>query len=211
MKASVRMTGFILAFAAASLFFARDCGAQMYDYERMASAFVNMLDAATNYIADNFEIINTHNAKVGEPLPKNELSNYKGINPEGFASLVGKEFTKKTGITIKFVSQGKDKFGPRNSYNKPDKWEAEQLKKFAKIRYPKGVGYGEVELVGDKDIYKMIYRYIYPLYIEHKCLQCHGDPKRSPTGDGKDLTGFPMENFKLGELSGAISLTFPIE
>lgn len=211
MKNIVRKIGFVLAFAALSLFFVKDCRAQMYDYERMSSAFVNMLDAATNYIADNFEIINTHNARAGEPLPKDELYSYKGINPEGFASMVGKQFAKKTGINIKFVSQGKGKLGPRNSYNKPDKWEAEQLKKFAKIRYPRGVGYGEVEMVGDKDLYKMVYRYIYPLYIDHKCLKCHGDPKRSPTSDGKDITGFPMEDFKLGELSGAISLTFPIE
>ena len=208
MKNVVRKICFVLAFAALGLFFVKDCQAQMYDYERMSSAFVNMLDAATNYLADNFEVINTNKAKVGEPLPKGELYSYKGINPEGFASMVGKEFAKKTGITIKFVSQGKDKLGPRSGYNKPDKWEAEQLKKFTKIQYPKGVGYGEVELVSD---YNMVYRYIYPLYIEHKCLQCHGDPKRSPTGDGKDITGFPMENFKLGELSGAISLTFPIE
>jgi len=190
MKNVVRKICFVLALAALGLFFVKDCQAQMYDYERMSSAFVNMLDAATNYLADNFEVINTNKAKVGEPLPKGELYSYK------------------TGITIKFVSQGKDKLGPRSGYNKPDKWEAEQLKKFTKIQYPKGVGYGEVELVSD---YNMVYRYIYPLYIEHKCLQCHGDPKRSPTGDGKDITGFPMENFKLGELSGAISLTFPIE
>ncbi len=211
MRDALRKIGFILVFTALSLCFAKDGSAQVYDYERMSSAIVNMLNAATDFIADNFEIINTHNAKVGQPLPKGELYSYKGINPEGFASMVGKQFAQKTGITIKFVSQGKGKHGLRNNYNKPDVWEVKQLRKFSRIRYPKGVGYGEVEQVGDKELYKMVYRYIYPLYIEHRCLKCHGNPARSPTGDGKDATGFEMEDFKLGELSGAISIIFPIE
>ncbi|MGR3296553.1 MAG: Tll0287-like domain-containing protein [Candidatus Bathyanammoxibius sp.] len=209
MKDAIRRTGLIFAFAALSLCFTRDGLAQteIYDYERMASAIVNMLNAATDYIADNFEVINTNNARVGEPLPKGELHSYKGINPEGFAGLVGKQFAKLTGISVKFVSNDT----PRSSQNKADKWESKQLKKFSRIKYPKGVGYGEVVMVNGKEQYDIAYRYIYPLYIEHKCLKCHGDPARSPTGDGRDITGFEMEDFKEGELSGAISLVFPIE
>ncbi|MFQ5956216.1 MAG: DUF3365 domain-containing protein [Candidatus Brocadiales bacterium] len=211
MKDAVRKTGFILAFVALSFLFAKDSRAQVYDFERMSHAIVNMLNATTDFIAENIDVINTHNARIREPLPKDEPYSYKGINPEGFATLIGNEFTKLTGIEIKFVSQGKGKPGPRNSYNKPDKWEAKQLEKFSKIKYPKGIGYGEVEQVGNAKLYKMVYRYIYPLYIEHRCLKCHGNPARSPTGDGKDVTGFKMENYKLGDLRGAISLTFPID
>ena len=213
MKDALRRTGLVLTFATLSLFFTKDGLAQteIYDYERMASAIVNMLSAATDYIADNFEVINTVNARVGEPLPKGELYSYKGINPEGFANMIGKQFTRKTGISVKFVSYEKGKHGPRTSQNKADKWESKQLKKFSKIRYPKGVGYGEVVLVKGKEPYDIAYRYIYPMYIENKCLKCHGDPARSPTGDGRDITGFEMEGFKEGELRGAISLVFPIE
>lgn len=211
MKGAGRKIGFVLAFVVLSLFFTKESRAQIYDYERMSHCIVNMLNAITDFIAENFEVINTHNARVGVPLPKGELYSYKGINPEGFASLIGRDFTKMTGIRIKFVSKGKGELGPRNSYNKPDKWEAKQLEKFSRIRYPKGVGYGEVEQVGNAKMYKMVYRYIYPLYIEHRCLKCHGDPARSPTGDGRDVTGFKMEGYKLGELRGAISLIFPID
>lgn len=211
MKDAAKNVGFILAFLVLSTFYTKDCTAQIYDYERMSHAIVNMLNATTDFIAENIDIINTHNARIGEPLPKGELHSYKGINPEGAATIVGNEFTKITGIKIKFVSLGKGKYATRNSYNKPDTWEAKQLKKFSNVRYPKGVGYGEVEQVGDAKLYKMVYRYIYPLYIEHRCLKCHGDPAWSPTGDGKDVTGFMMEDYKLGELRGAISLTFPIE
>lgn len=212
MKYAVNKIVLVLTFTILSLLFAKDCRAQVYDYERMSSAIVNMLNAATDFLADNFEIINTHGAKIGEPLPRGEAESYKGINPEGFANMVGKMFTRKTGIGIKFASYGRGgKIPPRNSLSKPDKWEKKQLKKFAAIKYPKGVGYGEVEQVGDKELYKMDYRYIYPLYVEYRCLKCHGNPKRSPTGDGKDLTGYQMEDYKEGELIGAISITFPIE
>ncbi len=211
MKDAMGKIGFVLAFTALSLFFAEDGRAQVYDYERVSSAIVNMMNSMTDYIADNFEVINTHNAKVGEALPEGELSSYKGINPEGVATLMGMEFARRTGISTKFVSEGKGECGPRNIYNRPDKWEAKQLEKFSNVKYPKGVGYGEVEVVGGADLHKMVYRYIYPLYIEERCLKCHGDPANSPTGDDKDLTGFEMENYKPGELRGAISLAFPID
>ena len=34
------------------------------------------------------------------------------------------------------------------------------------------------------------------------CLECHGDPKTSPWGNGKDILGYPMENYKDNELEG---------
>ncbi|MDO8136235.1 MAG: DUF3365 domain-containing protein [Candidatus Brocadiales bacterium] len=187
----------------------KDSLAQIYDYERMSHAIVNMLNVATNFVAENIDVINTHNAKLGEPIPRDQPYSYKGINPEGFATLIGKEFTLRTGILIKFVSTGKGKLGPRNKYNVPDDWEKDQMLKFADIRYPRGVGYGEVQKVGAT--YRLVYRYIYPLYIEPSCLKCHGDPSTSPTKDGKDITGHFMEDYRLGELRGTISLTFPIE
>jgi methyl-accepting chemotaxis protein len=45
-----------------------------------------------------------------------------------------------------------------------------------------------------------------PIRLSADCLSCHGDPKNSPTGDGKDILGFPMENWKEGEVHGAFLL-----
>jgi len=53
--------------------------------------------------------------------------------------------------------------------------------------------------------------YARPVYLTASCLQCHGDPKNSPTGDGKDLAGLPMENMKVGDLKGAFVLTKPLD
>jgi hypothetical protein len=180
----------------------------IYDYERVSRAVVSMLHAVENFIADNIDVINTHNAMIGKPIPPGQPYNYKGINPEGGATLIGKEFTQRTGIKIKFASAGKGKQGLRNKENTPDGWEREQLKKFASIRYPAGVGFGGIEVV--KGTYELVYRYIYPLYARPSCLKCHGDPELSPTRDGNDLTGHKMEGYKLGELMGAISVVYPV-
>jgi methyl-accepting chemotaxis protein len=48
--------------------------------------------------------------------------------------------------------------------------------------------------------------YARPIELSGDCLVCHGDPKTSPSGDGKDLVGFPMENWKAGEIHGAFVL-----
>ena len=181
----------------------------MYDYERVSKAVVSMLNAIEDFLAENMDVINTHNAMLGKPIPKNQPYSYKGINPEGGAIRVGKELTQRTGIRVKFASAGKGKLDLRNKENMPDNWERNQLKKFASIRYPSGVGFGEVEKL--TETYDMVYRYIYPLYAEPTCLKCHGDPTNSPTKDGKDITGHTMEGYKLGELIGAISVVSLIE
>lgn len=45
-----------------------------------------------------------------------------------------------------------------------------------------------------------------PIVLSADCLACHGDPKNSPTKDGKDYLGFTMENWKTGEVHGAFIL-----
>jgi methyl-accepting chemotaxis protein len=45
-----------------------------------------------------------------------------------------------------------------------------------------------------------------PVRLQESCLYCHGDPANSPTKDGKDVLGFPMENAKVGDIKGAFIL-----
>ncbi|MEM7625919.1 MAG: methyl-accepting chemotaxis protein [Planctomycetota bacterium] len=42
------------------------------------------------------------------------------------------------------------------------------------------------------------------------CMTCHGDPATSPTGDGKDILGFPMENWPDGYIHGAYHVAMPM-
>ncbi|MBL9128097.1 MAG: DUF3365 domain-containing protein [Verrucomicrobiales bacterium] len=53
--------------------------------------------------------------------------------------------------------------------------------------------------------------YARPIRLSADCLTCHGDPKNSPTGDGKDAIGFAMEGWKEGEVHGAFVLTASLD
>jgi methyl-accepting chemotaxis protein len=45
-----------------------------------------------------------------------------------------------------------------------------------------------------------------PVVLTQDCLTCHGDPATSPTKDGKDIVGFTMENWKVGDVRGTFIL-----
>jgi general secretion pathway protein A len=45
-----------------------------------------------------------------------------------------------------------------------------------------------------------------PLYYNKACLDCHGEPKGQ-----RDITGYPREGGKEGELGGAISVKLPLK
>ncbi len=49
--------------------------------------------------------------------------------------------------------------------------------------------------------------YARPIRLTQDCLSCHGDPATSPTKDGRDILGFPMENWRAGEVHGMFMLT----
>jgi methyl-accepting chemotaxis protein len=53
--------------------------------------------------------------------------------------------------------------------------------------------------------------YARPITLSSDCLLCHGDPKHSASGDGKDIVGFPMENWKVGDVRGAFVLKAPLD
>ena len=45
-----------------------------------------------------------------------------------------------------------------------------------------------------------------PVRLTPSCLRCHGHPSTSPTHDGKDAFGLPMENMHPGDIKGAFVL-----
>ena len=49
-----------------------------------------------------------------------------------------------------------------------------------------------------------------PVRILTGCLPCHGDRATSPTHDGRDALGFPMENMRPGDIKGAFVLKAPM-
>ncbi len=49
-----------------------------------------------------------------------------------------------------------------------------------------------------------------PVKLMAGCMVCHGDPATSPTHDGRDPLGFPMENMRVGDVKGAFILRAPM-
>lgn len=49
-----------------------------------------------------------------------------------------------------------------------------------------------------------------PIRTTAGCMKCHGDPAMSPTHDGRDILGFPMENMRIGDIKGAFVLKAPM-
>lgn len=178
------------------------------DYAVQGHYIANMLLSARIVMAKNLDIINTAEAKLGRPIPETGSTSFKGLVPAVFGRFIADEFVTRTGVTVRQTTLGKGKFGPRNIYNAPDYWEKAVLEKFNSSAYPKGVGYGEfATLEGDQ---KLVYRYMLPLYIDKACLKCHGDPANSPTGDSRDIAGYPMEGYKEGDIRGGISVIMPV-
>ena len=87
----------------------------------------------------------------------------------------------------------------RNRKALPDAWEAGIIKtRLLDPKWPKGQAYSAVV---DSDGHRA-FRVMVPEYYPASCLTCHGSPKGE-----MDLTGYPKEGAKLGDLGGVISIT----
>lgn len=52
--------------------------------------------------------------------------------------------------------------------------------------------------------------YMRSIHLSGDCLSCHGNPTNSPTGDGLDIVGYPMENWETGDMHGAYHVVMPL-
>jgi methyl-accepting chemotaxis protein len=48
------------------------------------------------------------------------------------------------------------------------------------------------------------------IQLNKSCMLCHGDPAKSLTADGKDPLGFRMENWRPGDVHGALEVRTPL-
>jgi len=90
----------------------------------------------------------------------------------------------------------------RNKANLPDDELDRQL-----LNAVEKDGKNEVFVRDDK---AGVIAYARPVIMSQSCMTCHGNPANSPTGDGRDILGFQMENWKAGDRRGAYVLTVPV-
>jgi general secretion pathway protein A len=118
---------------------------------------------------------------------------YKNFVPATFGSQAARKFSNRSYVKIKQTT-----LNPRNLKNTPDAYEENLLKRLA------------TKPAVDTSITEWIdngttLRAVTPIYYSQDCLICHGSPKGII-----DISGYPREGAKEGELAGAISIRIPV-
>jgi hypothetical protein len=123
---------------------------------------------------------------------------FKGFIPAVFGRLVGEAFARNAEgeAEIKVTAPAEL---VRNRKARPDSWEAAIIKtKLLAPDWPRGTPYSAMaEAKGQP-----AYRVMVPEYYGESCLTCHGSPKGE-----MDITGYPKEGGKAGDLGAVISIT----
>jgi general secretion pathway protein A len=118
---------------------------------------------------------------------------YKGVIPATFGAETAMRFQRSSGIYLK---QTAPDHLLRNARSKPDSFEAEQMKAMSEPSFKRN-GEAVVSKMEDGNTVRILL----PLFYEKACLSCHGEPKGE-----RDISGYPREGGREGELGGAISV-----
>lgn len=122
---------------------------------------------------------------------------FKGFIPAVFARLVNERFEEYVGNEARVKVTAPEAL-IRNRRARPDRWEDSVLAgKFASPGWEKGKAHTEVVEFEERPAFRMLV----PEYYERSCLACHGEP----AGE-MDITGYPKEGGKEGDLGAAISI-----
>lgn len=118
---------------------------------------------------------------------------YKNFIPATFGSQAAARFSKRSQIQLKQTATQ-----PRNPKNEPDEYESSVLLWLS--GRPNSDAY-----VSELTDSGRTLRVMMPIYYQQACLVCHGTPK----GEW-DISGYPKEGAREGDLAGAISVKIPL-
>lgn len=118
---------------------------------------------------------------------------YKNFIPATYGSQASARFSRSSHVRLKQTT-----IEPRNPKNEPDEYEVSVLKWLS--GRPRAEAY-----VSELTEEGRTLRVVMPIYYARDCLSCHGEPK----GD-LDISGYPKEGHKEGDLAGAITVTAPL-
>ena len=136
--------------------------------------------------------------KEVQPVINKRNVGFKGIIPSAFARMVNDRFQEKMSDEAEVKVTAPPEL-IRNRKARPDAWETDQIaRNFSKADWPKGQPMTEVA----PNRGRTAFRFLVPEYYAASCLTCHGLPKGQI-----DLTGYPKEGGKEGDLGGVISIS----
>jgi hypothetical protein len=123
---------------------------------------------------------------------------FKGFVPAIFGRLVNERFKEKVGDRAEIKVTAPEAL-VRNRKARPDPWESEHIEKqLLSPDWPEGQVFSTVAESGGREAFRVLV----PEYYSAGCLTCHGEPQGEI-----DVTGYPKEGGKLGDLGGVISIT----
>lgn len=158
------------------------------ELHEQARALSQQMDAVWQFMSNNQE-------RLEATSFVDENGNYHGLHCAVAGRVIAQLFSNQTDYVTRFV-----KDSPRNVLDTPDAFETEAL-----ISFAADDSQMEFYAVADYEDAEM-FRYVAPMYIEENCLQCHGEP----AGE-LDITGYPKEGWKVGDIAGAISIAIPLD
>ena len=191
-KLKTKFTVLIVALIAVSLvanigWTSMNARAQMENELReKGQVLAQQMDAVWEFMASNQERL--------EQISYTSEGVYQGLHCAIVGRSIGALFTSQSTYSTKFVN-----FNPRNSADQPDEFESAALTAF---NDGTATEFSEIAKVDGKEVF----RYVAPMRIEENCLDCHGEPAGEI-----DVTGFPKEGWKLGDVGGAISIVMPLD
>jgi uncharacterized protein DUF3365 len=122
---------------------------------------------------------------------------YKGLIPATFGTETAARFQSWSGI---YMKQTAPSHLVRNPRNKPDDYESAVFARFSTNLQGEAPDKVFAEVTDDGKFVRVLL----PLFYQRSCLACHGEPKGQ-----RDISGYPREGAKEGELGGAISVKLP--
>src|ERR1700704_3465951 len=123
---------------------------------------------------------------------------FKAFIPAVFARLVNEAFESRAKDEAQVKVTAPEQL-VRNRKSRPDQGEADVIRsKLLQADWPRGQAYSADAATRGRSAYRMMV----PEYYAASCLSCHGSPKGET-----DITGYPREGGKEGDLGAVISVT----
>ncbi len=174
-----------------------------------AAAFTAVADEAKNHVADlnNKQTFATEKLleKVKADLAAGKSyteSDVFGTIPVVAGWTAAQDAASRENIDF-YISA----YDARNKENEPDTSSFEGI---LLTDLNNQVASGGAETIHRIDEATNTLHYMRAIRLEQSCMLCHGDPATSPTGDGKDILGFTMENWRPGKMHGAYHVALPL-
>ena len=123
---------------------------------------------------------------------------FKAFIPAVFARLVNEAFENRAKNEAQIKVTAPEQL-VRNRKARPDDWENDIIRsKLLQAGWPRGQAYAAVTDLKGRSAFRMMM----PEYYAASCLTCHGSPQGQT-----DITGYPKEGGKEGDLGAVISVT----